>query len=48
MDFEGSVVENRFTVRPNVDPVIDESEWVSIDIFRSDAIVSKSSQYIGG
>ncbi len=48
MDFEGSIAENRFTVRPNVDPVIDESEWFSIDFFSSDAILTKSSQYIGG
>uniref|UniRef100_A0A8C1AIV2 MutS homolog 5 n=1 Tax=Cyprinus carpio carpio TaxID=630221 RepID=A0A8C1AIV2_CYPCA len=26
VDFEGSVAENRFTVRPNVDPVIDEKK----------------------
>uniref|UniRef100_A0A8C1N3N5 MutS protein homolog 5 n=1 Tax=Cyprinus carpio TaxID=7962 RepID=A0A8C1N3N5_CYPCA len=26
VDFEGSIAENRFTVRPNVDPVIDEKK----------------------
>lgn len=29
VDFEGSLAENRFTVLPNIDPEIDESEcWV--------------------
>lgn len=26
MDFEASVAENRFTIKPNVDPAIDESK----------------------
>jgi len=26
VDFEGSLAENRFTVLPNIDPEIDESE----------------------
>ncbi|XP_016409873.1 mutS protein homolog 5 [Sinocyclocheilus rhinocerous] len=38
VDFEGSIAENRFTVRPDVDPVIDEREWFSIDFFSSDGI----------
>uniref|UniRef100_A0A673M6F8 MutS protein homolog 5-like n=1 Tax=Sinocyclocheilus rhinocerous TaxID=307959 RepID=A0A673M6F8_9TELE len=39
VDFEGSIAENRFTVRPDVDPVIDEREWFSIDFFSSDGII---------
>lgn len=27
VDFEGSLAENRFTVLPNIDPEIDESEY---------------------
>ncbi|XP_016128415.1 mutS protein homolog 5-like [Sinocyclocheilus grahami] len=48
VDFEGSVAENRFTVRPNVDPVIDESEWFSIDFFSSDATITSSLNHSTG
>lgn len=27
VDFEASIAENRFIVKTNVNPVIDESEW---------------------
>lgn len=48
MDFEGSLAENRFTVRPDVDPVIDESEITDFFSFGFDCIVTKVTQYIGG
>lgn len=32
MDFESSIAENRFIVRPNINPVIDESEWYPMDL----------------
>lgn len=33
VDFEGSLAANRFTVLPNIDPEIDESEyWVGIGL----------------
>lgn len=41
MDFEGSLAENRFTVRPDVDPVIDESEITDFFSFGFDCIVTK-------
>lgn len=30
VDFEASIAENRFIVKQNISPVIDESEWYPI------------------
>ncbi|XP_047676987.1 mutS protein homolog 5 isoform X3 [Tachysurus fulvidraco] len=43
VDFEGSLAENRFTVKPNVDPAIDENMEMAVMIQLQSTVLQRSS-----